>query len=329
MRSQVYIKRCRRCRLKGAEVTRLQFPLTLAWASTLHKVQGLTLNQIVVDMKAGHFGPGLTYVAFSRVKTLSGLNLLNFNPSVITCSKKVKVEMERLASKTLTSLQRPRCVSLLKPVYTTVALLNIRSLQPKLSDLEKDPIMDIVDILCITETWLSPLQPSPLLKPDHDVFRCDRSTGNHKGGVLLSVPRSYYPIQTSLTLQESSVYLSVTLPTRCSLIIIVVYHPPLSLDNFLTDLLQILQSITMCVHVSNIPSIILGDFNEDINSYRYARIQSLFSTFGYNQIVQKPTTDSDSCIDHVYFNISTSDVIVDVSDTIVTMIWLVSLRFST
>ena len=119
-------------------------PFTLAWA---HKVQGLMLNEIVVDMKGGHFGPGLAYVAFSSVKTLSGLHLLNFNPTAITCNKKVKEEMERLATKTLPPLQTPRCISLPKPAYTTIALINIRSLQPKLSDIEQDPI---TDIFCIT-----------------------------------------------------------------------------------------------------------------------------------------------------------------------------------
>ena len=44
----------------GAEVTSLQFPLTLSWA-ILHKVQGLTLDEIVVDMQ-GRFSPGQAYV---------------------------------------------------------------------------------------------------------------------------------------------------------------------------------------------------------------------------------------------------------------------------
>ena len=43
---------------RGAEITRLQFPLTLSWATTIHKVQGLTLDAIVVNMKGTHFNAG-------------------------------------------------------------------------------------------------------------------------------------------------------------------------------------------------------------------------------------------------------------------------------
>ena len=58
---------------KGAEIMRVQFPLTSAWATTIHKVQGLTLDEMVVDMKGGCFSPGQAYVACSRVKSMQGL----------------------------------------------------------------------------------------------------------------------------------------------------------------------------------------------------------------------------------------------------------------
>ena len=81
---------------RGSEITCVQFPLTLAWATTIHKIQGLTLDKIVVDMKGGRFSPGQAYVAFSRVKKLDGLHILNFNPKAIKASQDVKAEMDRL-----------------------------------------------------------------------------------------------------------------------------------------------------------------------------------------------------------------------------------------
>ena len=53
--------------------SRLQIPLKLAWAVTIHKSQGLTLDKAVIDIGKKEFSTGLTFVACSRVRQLTNL----------------------------------------------------------------------------------------------------------------------------------------------------------------------------------------------------------------------------------------------------------------
>jgi len=67
-----------------------QVPLILAWALTIHKSQGATLDTAEIDVGSGIFECGQTYVALSRVKSLSGLYLTSFDVRRIKINSKVK-----------------------------------------------------------------------------------------------------------------------------------------------------------------------------------------------------------------------------------------------
>lgn len=67
-----------------------QIPLMLAWAITIHKSQGATLPMAEINIGNSIFAPGQVYVAVSRVTSLEGLYLTQFNPAKIKVNPKVK-----------------------------------------------------------------------------------------------------------------------------------------------------------------------------------------------------------------------------------------------
>lgn len=83
-------------KIPGIGVT--QVPLILAWALTIHKSQGASLDAAEIDVGSGIFECGQTYVALSRVRSLDGLYLTSFDVTKIRINKKVKEYYELLAS---------------------------------------------------------------------------------------------------------------------------------------------------------------------------------------------------------------------------------------
>lgn len=65
-----------------------QIPLRLAWAITIHKSQGMTLDAAEIDL-GDTFEPGMGYVALSRVRSLSGLKLMNLNEMALKVHPKI------------------------------------------------------------------------------------------------------------------------------------------------------------------------------------------------------------------------------------------------
>lgn len=80
---EVHIKPCDFTLLNSEgdpAVTARNFPISLAWALTIHKAQGTTLDQMVADLR-GLWEPGQAYVALSRARTPQGLFLDGWTPS--------------------------------------------------------------------------------------------------------------------------------------------------------------------------------------------------------------------------------------------------------
>ena len=73
-----------------------QIPLILAWALTIHKSQGATLDTAEIDVGSGIFECGQTYVALSRVRSLNGLYMTSFDAQKIKINTKVKNYYEEL-----------------------------------------------------------------------------------------------------------------------------------------------------------------------------------------------------------------------------------------
>jgi len=100
-----------------------QVPLRLAWAITIHKSQGMTLDAAEIDL-GDAFEPGMGYVALSRVRSLSGLKLMNLNemalkvhPKILEhdkifkqCSLDVVRDMQELSTQNQTELQQQTLV---------------------------------------------------------------------------------------------------------------------------------------------------------------------------------------------------------------------------
>jgi ATP-dependent exoDNAse (exonuclease V) alpha subunit len=64
------------------------YPMTLAWATTIHKSQGATMDAALLDL-AGLWEPGQLYVAVSRVRSPEGVKVIKWDPKAFLKDRKV------------------------------------------------------------------------------------------------------------------------------------------------------------------------------------------------------------------------------------------------
>ena len=292
------------------QATRSQFPLTLAWAVTIHKCQGQTLPENVIDMTPAKvkFKPGEAYVAFSRMRTLEKLHIINYTCSQIHVSEHVEKEMKRLRKYILP--QMPSNLFHDVPGFVKLLHINIGNFKRKIEDMKNDDIFQNADIMSLNETDLGhidTLTPDMMgISKDMFIVHCD--CNNRGGGVALIVNTNLNPKQIRMNTILEIVVVEISEPIQ--MIVISLYRPPSTpIGVFMNHLLEIIAQF------QHVPTCIVGEFNEDVSITSDTHCCTMFRLQGLKQMVNKPTHDNGTIIDHVYVSQTVNAVQTDVTDS--------------
>jgi hypothetical protein len=285
---------------KNLNITRCQFPIKLSWACTIHKVQGLTVDKILVSFKSRKgFDSGQAYVALSRVRSIEGLYLKEFESDKIRKNNNVDKELQRMKENEV-----PRFYDMLyQKSDLIISVLNVRSLPEHASHLLKEPAYLHSDIIVCVETWLADRQQTSdyLQEQDTVCHRCDK-LGNGigqrtAGGVLIVTKRD--KIQSARQIYEHSerylqiLGLSLKTVSGKTLQVFGVYKSPSSTES-------LNEQLNAFIHDRDASTIVTGDFNENLFADRKPNYEFMIQN-NFEQHVNTPTNQvSGSCIDHFY-----------------------------
>ena len=295
---------------KTKGVVRHQFPLRLSWACTAHKVQGMTVDKVVVNLDRT-FSAGQGYVALSRVTSKEGLFIETNDP--ISLEKKIYADSEvQSALQEMPLLKLPN-YSIALNDGITIILHNIQSLNKHITDLKKDMRFRNADVICLTETWLRSEQNTNRFNLNgfrfYHAARANSYNDNSsqeatfqvaKGGGVAVYINERGPKKSVISLTGKNLEAIGVEFVSENIVLLTVYRPSsYSVSHFLKYLQNVIESFRS----QNKCLLCIGDFNEDARSV--GPIQTFMSDIGLTQIVGFDTTEGATILDHVY---STSSI---------------------
>ncbi|XP_041863244.1 uncharacterized protein LOC121653673 isoform X1 [Melanotaenia boesemani] len=278
---------------------RRQFPLKLAWACTVHKVQGLTVDSAVVSL-AKVFAPGQAYVALSRVRSLSGLIIQDFKEKAVYCNANIEQAIANMPPFITESH------TVVKEGFR-VFLMNVQSLNRHVSDLAHCAQHLQPNCIAVTETWIpADVSLDSVEITGYRFSNAPRSLAYHSDNPVLISLKGQQHGGVGMYCDSNAEFESVTvaglniecLAVKCvtyNILIAAIYRPPsypvsLFFRHF-EELLNVLESQSGTI-------VVLGDFNEDI--LKSSTICQKMTDRGYEQHVSTATTEKGTLIDHVY-----------------------------
>ncbi|XP_062599362.1 uncharacterized protein LOC134260845 [Saccostrea cucullata] len=291
---------------KAKNVVRHQFPLRLSWACTSHKVQGMTVEKVVVNLDRT-FSPGQGYVALSRVTSKEGL-FIETNEAE-SLQKKIYADPEvRAALQEMPKLTLPNFG--ISKQGIAIFLHNIQSLSKHFLDLQKDIRHRNADIICLTETWLRPGQNVSLFELNGFIFhQAPRGETYDESNVQVLQLRASKGGGVAVYTRETGKEMDVCLLpfknvegicVKCvseGIVVLTIYRPnSLNATQFLVQLEMVIEHYRLQKRFI----VCLGDFNEDARSFGV--IQTFMGKQGFKQMVNFSTTEGATVLDHVYMS---------------------------
>ena len=286
---------------------RSQFPVTPASGKTVWKAEGATVDKVVVDLSQTQTKkiPHVHYVAFSRVKKLEDLYILNMNEAAMALDDDVNIEMQRLRTEASLEL----CyVPLYKidPGKTKIAFNNARSLHKHFKDVEFEPNVLAADVIGFAETRLCSrdenvhfaLKRFRLIRLDDTV----KETNNRPYHGLALYVKEYFQIQKFLKMQCKSfefILADIFNVQRSYVQVVVLYRYPKSSQ---TDFREDIHCHLRPVIDLNAKLVILGDFNVQVDGANTGFVDFVETLFGCMQQINQCTTDTGSMLDLIFSN---------------------------
>ena len=298
--------------VRKSSIVRHQFPLKLAWACTAHKVQGMTTDQVVVNLD-NNFSPGQAYVALSRVTSKKGLYIEASNGKEIEtriyADKEVDTGIQSMPT-LFNSTTESSCLQ--SAQHIEIILFNVQSLRHNIQEIRADSRFHLVDVICITETWLKKEDSASAYhlngftcyhrsrKDSYEANSEEMSTlrGSRGGGVAMY-------IRTGMSIEIERFPIKNIEGMMCKICeekirLILIYRPSVySLDQFICNIVNLLQYTGQLSDTNG--TIVMGDFNENVLITR-GRIQMVMERHGFKQTITSVTTEDGTLIDHVYIS---------------------------
>ena len=209
-------------------------------------------------------------------------------------SEHVEKEMERLRKNILP--QMPSNLFHNVPGGVKLLHINIGNFNMKTEDMKNDHMFQDADIISLNKTHLGHSDTLTTdmmgIKKDMLIVHCDHN--NRGGGVALIVNTNLHPKQIRMNTILEIVVVEISEPIQ--IIVISVYRPPSTpIDMFMNLMLEIIAQF------QHVPTCIVGDFNEDVSITSNMHCCTMFRSQGFKQMVNKPTHDSGTMIDHLLY----------------------------